>query len=550
MQFLPIVQRELLVASRKRGTYLARSLSAGILLAFFPAALSMQRGLAGARLLQVLSIILFLECLLAGVRYTSDCLSEEKREGTLGLLFLTNLSGFDVVVGKMVALSLGGIFNLVAAIPILAISVMVGGVTGEQIISLSVALLVITIFSLCVGAFVSSRGYGERAVLVQTLLWLIVASLGPLLIVEAATPVFNFFAQFLRFLNAVWALTALGVLLDCANLFRNVSPLHLFNQAGRGFGPSVQPALWTLLGLSAVMLVYSAWRIRACFGQPEKVEQTSKQPALARRRRFSIRKYSDPVLWLALTGRTRKFPVFFFCVFAIALGAFTRIAIENHWGWGRPLAVFGTYGIHLLYKFLITAETCRQLSEDKRSGALELLLTTPIQGSQVVRSHIVATRKTWLPAAVGIAIMNWIWMTEESFISELGILLPCSILLLVSDCYALAWRAILNSLKGERYVLTVCKTYFRVIAPPMAAIMITIAFCMGASAGSEAMKVIFVLWTLASVFYDLTLAFDARQRLADLRAVAAGDGGGNRQNASFRAFPRRMMPRPGMAHPA
>ena len=41
----------------------------------------------------------------AGVFLTADCLSEEKREGTLGLLFLTDLRGHDVALGKLLATS-------------------------------------------------------------------------------------------------------------------------------------------------------------------------------------------------------------------------------------------------------------------------------------------------------------------------------------------------------------------------------------------------------------------------------------------------------------
>jgi len=41
-------------------------------------------------------IVAFGFTLLCGVFLTSDCLSEEKREGTLGLLFLTDLKGFDI----------------------------------------------------------------------------------------------------------------------------------------------------------------------------------------------------------------------------------------------------------------------------------------------------------------------------------------------------------------------------------------------------------------------------------------------------------------------
>ena len=44
-------------------------------------------------------------CLLEGTRLAADCRGEEKREGTLGLLFLTDLQGYDVVLGKYLATS-------------------------------------------------------------------------------------------------------------------------------------------------------------------------------------------------------------------------------------------------------------------------------------------------------------------------------------------------------------------------------------------------------------------------------------------------------------
>ena len=53
-----------------------------------------------------LMMISFIYSLVAGRRFTADCLSEEKREGTLGLLFLTDLKGYDVVLGKVAATSL------------------------------------------------------------------------------------------------------------------------------------------------------------------------------------------------------------------------------------------------------------------------------------------------------------------------------------------------------------------------------------------------------------------------------------------------------------
>ncbi|HQU46125.1 MAG TPA: hypothetical protein PK867_25150, partial [Pirellulales bacterium] len=41
---------------------------------------------------------------------TADCISSERREGTLGLLFLTDLRGHDVVLGKLVVAGLGAFY--------------------------------------------------------------------------------------------------------------------------------------------------------------------------------------------------------------------------------------------------------------------------------------------------------------------------------------------------------------------------------------------------------------------------------------------------------
>ena len=67
-------------------------------------------------------------------------MSEEKREGTLGLLFLTDLRGFDVVLGKLVACSLRGAYGLVAALPVIGLALLMGGVTGFELWRLALVL--------------------------------------------------------------------------------------------------------------------------------------------------------------------------------------------------------------------------------------------------------------------------------------------------------------------------------------------------------------------------------------------------------------------------
>src|SRR6266496_2523593 len=103
MTFLPIVERELRVAARKRSTFRVRIVAALVALilggGFLVLTLVGNSGFSatslGKGLFATLTWPSLAASLSAGLFFTSDCLSEEKREGTIGLLFLTDLSGFD-----------------------------------------------------------------------------------------------------------------------------------------------------------------------------------------------------------------------------------------------------------------------------------------------------------------------------------------------------------------------------------------------------------------------------------------------------------------------
>ena len=136
MTFLPIVARELRVASRKRSTYWLRIGAAVAILVlgswFFLMMKTEAPSQVAKQLFGILTGTAVLYGLLSGVRETADCLSIEKREGTLGLLFLTDLKGYDVVLGKFAASSLNAFYGVFAVLPMLAIPLLMGGITlGE-----------------------------------------------------------------------------------------------------------------------------------------------------------------------------------------------------------------------------------------------------------------------------------------------------------------------------------------------------------------------------------------------------------------------------------
>src|SRR6185436_15416366 len=180
MIFLPIVERELRVAARRHATYSLR-LSGGVAailvsgLVFFTG-MGTPRHVIAQRIFHGLAVVAMFYCFIAGRRLTADCISEEKREGTLGLLFLTDLSGYDVILGKLAATSLSAFYSLLAIFPIMAVPLLLGGITNPEFWRMVLVLVNTFLFSLAVGlvASVLSR-HARRAYGVNFILLLILA---------------------------------------------------------------------------------------------------------------------------------------------------------------------------------------------------------------------------------------------------------------------------------------------------------------------------------------------------------------------------------------
>src|SRR6185436_8009957 len=115
MRFLPIVERELRTAARRKSTFRIRRWAALFAIAvtfMFLIVAGLGGGTSGRVLFGILTGFAVALAILCGIFLTSDCLSIEKREGTLGLLFLSNLKGYDVVLGKFAARSLNAFYGL------------------------------------------------------------------------------------------------------------------------------------------------------------------------------------------------------------------------------------------------------------------------------------------------------------------------------------------------------------------------------------------------------------------------------------------------------
>src|SRR5690349_6185004 len=178
MTFLPIVTRELRVASRRGSTYwqLAGA-GLGVLLMgtwlYFVMEHQSPRQLS-MYLFGALTAGALFYSLLAGLRATADCLSSEKREGTLGLLFLTDLRGYDVILGKLAATSLNAFYSVVAIVPVMAIPLLMGGLTPGEFGRMALVAINALFFSLALGMVASSVSRSAQKATALTALLLLI----------------------------------------------------------------------------------------------------------------------------------------------------------------------------------------------------------------------------------------------------------------------------------------------------------------------------------------------------------------------------------------
>ena len=124
--------------------------------------------ITGATLLHQMAWLLFLATLLMSL-VSADSITRERREGTLGLLLLTDLTPGEIVWGKMLSCGLTSFLVLLGALPALMFPVLAGGVTGSEAALIGFGLLNSLFVSLTAGLWMSTVFRERRYALPATL---------------------------------------------------------------------------------------------------------------------------------------------------------------------------------------------------------------------------------------------------------------------------------------------------------------------------------------------------------------------------------------------
>ena len=470
MTFLPVVERELRVAGRLPGTHWVRLVAAFVALGIggWIMAIPYFRntpGVLGMALFVSMSILVNFYALLMGVLRTADCLSEEKREGTLGLLFLTDLKGYDIILGKLAATSLNTFYGMLSIFPILAISLLVGGVSGAEFWRMVIVSINNMLFSLALGMFCSAISRDERKAVTLALV-LIIFFAGGLPLIGAVVKQWTGAS----FPNPLFFLLSPGYATFMAfdASFRNAANFNFFYPT-----IAVIHALTWLLLLLACFIVPRTWQDKA--HSQAALRRASIWENLVygtRARRDAIRfrlLERNPIYWL--TSRDRMKTIFVW-LFLAAFAFFWMSGLLTYPNdWKNTTAYLWTgFLTHVVLKFWLAGEACRRFCLDRQSGAMELLLSTPLSVGQILQGQFMSLRRQFaIPAAI-IICSDLIFLTSEQD-SDWTLTWFAWISMFIADLVTLSWVSMWMGLNSRNTTRAAAASIVRVMFLPWMAFM-------------------------------------------------------------------------------
>jgi len=526
MTFLPIVRRELSVAARRWGTFWLRS---GVALGVIIAAIwifLISRGESQREIGQVIFYVLtgasLGYCLLAGMRTTADCLSEEKREGTFGLLFLTDLRGYDVVVGKLFANSLNAFYGVLAVVPVLGLPLLMGGVTVGEFGRVAGVLVNTLFFSLSVGMFSSSISKSNRKAIAATFLFL--------LLFTAGIPALGAWIAWLtetRNTEAIWFFPSCIATYACAldRAFRSESESFYWSLGIiHGLG-------WIFLGLASLIAPH-AWQDRPTgvsglrwrdrwqnWTHGDSDERKSFREQLLNVNAF---------YWLASRPRQRAAWVWVALICAAGIWVWGIMEFKNDW-FNEGIYITTALAVNSMLKCWVASEAARQTTEDRRIGALELLLSTTLSVRDILTGQRLALQRQFLGPVLVVLGAEFIMYTAamNSTIgnsSEWTSLWICGLIMFLSDLIVLYWVGMWLGLSARNPKRAFAGAVLRILVLPwiaFGAFLMFVAVSPSYLQSGMGADELLGAWFLIGMIANLGFGLHARHKLlTEFRLVA------------------------------
>ena len=431
MTLLPIIGRELRSQSRQPGTYGFRVAGVVVLLVVAEEFWS-RHGLgrsSGGDLFSHLHVAMFCSIWILVPLLSADCLSREKREGTLGLLFLTPLRAREIVLAKGLVHGLRALTLWLAVLPVLTLALLVGGVSWREVAwstminfsclcwalaagLLGSALGKAWVRSMLFGCLASLLGVGAFMYCLGVVLVFFLARFGAFFRQSAINPwdyermiAQGFFGA--TGVNHSWpSILALIRPAEQGNLLAVIAIMALFSAL----------VLWVAILLAAA-LIRRGWREAALPAWWQQGEAALSTPVLGRDflRRWQLRALErNPVGWLERRTWSGRLVTWAWLAAVLTISLFLLTA-------DLPALAFDWCGRWVMTLLLgtLAASAAGSFRRERDSGVMELLLISPLDEREIIRGRLLGLWSQFLPALALQAVV-WSWLAAVHHLPGIG----------------------------------------------------------------------------------------------------------------------------------
>jgi ABC-type transport system involved in cytochrome c biogenesis permease component len=225
----------------------------------------------------------------------------------------------------------------------------------------------------------------------------------------------------------------------------------------------------------------------------------------------------NPFYWLVARNRTKSF---FVWGFLGAVGLIWMLGlIFNPHDWKQDEAyIFTAAAVHTVLKFWVVTEACRRFSLDRQSGALELLLSTPISVRAIVRGQWQGLERQFAGPVMAVLLVDLVFLLTGRHNSDLVITWIAGMVMLLADVVTLGWLGMWRGLNSRRPNRAAAAALVRVLVLPWMIFFLLITF----AAMTEVVRrgfgrwngeVLIMLWAAIGLGIDAVFGLPARQRL-------------------------------------
>lgn len=331
----------------------------------------------GWRLFSALNTSILFTILLVGPVVTADCIAQEKREGTLGLLFLAPLSARDIVVSKLAVNAVRAFTLLLAALPMMVLPVVFGGLPALLVMLAMAQHLTALCIALSAGILASTL----QREFIAAAVWAVLYSLGWAILFMIALKI----ARALAFqamglgpvilnLTPLLVLTGGLIIVERTVQFSSRTLKERWEREGSDFKP---PGWVRFFSDSEMWRALFTWDTRRA-------------------------RSAHPIAWLQEYSWTARLAKWGWCALALVGEVVVLVAITVA---GRDQGYhFLLAGTVVMGMALAGANSFRT---ERLSGAMELLLVTPLTPLQLITGRLWGIWVHFFPA---VAIIAFLWL--------------------------------------------------------------------------------------------------------------------------------------------